>query len=104
MASVGRRQEGEAAYRAGLAIHGISDASRHLPLFELALQHAARGDLTRALALAREASALVPEHHRPWQFVAELHRRAGSPNEAADAERSVEALCSTETRRLVAGR
>ncbi|MGH7275138.1 MAG: tetratricopeptide repeat protein, partial [Nitrospiria bacterium] len=74
LSTVGRVSEGEEQIKRGLAIPGISKGYQHLFLFELALHSRTRGNTDEAIALAQKAIQLIPEHHRPWEFLADTYR------------------------------
>jgi len=106
LSSVGRGEEAESWFRQGFAIPGIDRYHQHLLLFELALQSAAKGSLKEAIAMAQKASALLPEHHRPWRFLAQLYRGSrgeGWEQKAAEAESKAQAICAdAEAQKTVA--
>lgn len=97
LSSVGRVVDAEEQFRKGLAIPGIRNGYKHLLLFELALHQRTRGNTEEAIATAQKVIELLPQHHRPWEFLAQVYRSSFLPGweqKAADAQRKAEALCS----------
>ncbi len=97
LSSVGRVAEGETLLMRALALPRLGPTYQHLLLFELALHRNIQGRRDEAVALAERAIALLPEHHRPWRFLAQIYRSdavAPQENKAAEAERKAEALCA----------
>jgi tetratricopeptide (TPR) repeat protein len=95
LASVGRLAEAEQQFHDGLAVRGIGIGYQHLFLFELAQIYRTQGKTEIAIATAEKAAALLPEHHRPWELLAELYGTiTGRQQKADDARRKAEAACS----------
>ena len=97
LSCVGRMVEAEKQFKRGLAIPGIAKGYQHLLLFELALQYRTRGNTEEAIAAAQKATELLPEHHRPWEFLAQIYRSSfleDRKQKAANADRKAQALCS----------
>lgn len=101
LSCVGRMVEAEEHFKRGLAVPGIAKGYQHLLLFELALQYRTRGGTEEAIAAAQKATELVPEHHRPWEFLAQTYRSSAASDvrgsKAANAERKALATCSDRT-------
>ena len=66
-------------FRQGLALPGLDAGYRHLFLVELALLSAVGGDHPQAISMLEQALDLVPDHHRPWEGLAQLYRGHGRP-------------------------
>jgi len=101
LSSVGRVVEAEERFRKGLGIAGIGKGFQHLFLFELALHYRARGNTEEAIAAAQRATELLPEHHRPWQFLAQIYRSSfieGWQQKADEADGKAKALCTDAAR------
>lgn len=99
LASVGRADEAEEEFRRGLATPGISRGYRHLFLLELAQLYRARGNTQDAITAAEQAAALVPEHHRPWELLAQTYRSAhaeGWEQKAEAAQKKADAVCGDQ--------
>ncbi len=97
LSSVGRAVEAEEEIRKGLAIPDIGKGYQHLLLFELARIYHSKGNTEEAIAMALKAIPLIPEHHRPYQFLAELYRGSAMEErkrKADDADKKAKALCS----------
>jgi hypothetical protein len=95
LSAVGRAREAEIELVKGLRVPGISRGIQHLLLFEIALHQGARGRIREATQTVQEAIALLPEHHRPWEFLAIIQK--GDPStalEVAEAERKAKAACA----------
>ncbi len=63
LSSIGRNEEAETQLRQGLGIKGIEEGYRFLLLLDLSVVHAKNEDFEEAIALAKEASRLLPQHH-----------------------------------------
>ena len=97
LSSVGRVPEGEIQLKKGLAIRGVGNAYQHLLRLELALHAGTRGNMEDSTAMLRRAIDLLPQHHRPWQFIAQNARNGFVPDaerKAAEADQKAAALCS----------
>ena len=97
LGSVGQEADAEEHLQAGLAIPGIGKGYQHLLLLELAVHERARGRTEDAIATAQKAVELVPEHFRPWQFLAQAYRdssAADSAQKASAAADKARTLCS----------
>ena len=94
LSSVGRVVEAEEQIRKGLAIRGIGKGYQHLLLLELALHYGTRGNIEESNRTLQKAIELLPEHDRPWQFLAQNYRHEGWEQKAADAEGKAEVLCA----------
>ncbi|MDA2929702.1 ankyrin repeat domain-containing protein, partial [Acidobacteria bacterium AH-259-O06] len=107
LSCVGRMVEAQERLKNGLAIPGIAKGYQHLLLFELALQYGTLGNTEEAIAAAQKATELLPEHHRPWGFLAEVYRSSfieGWQQKAAAAERRASDLCSDPAARKIVAR
>jgi tetratricopeptide (TPR) repeat protein len=99
LSSVGRVKEAAERFNDGLTIPGIGKGYQHLLLFELAINSYNRGNTEEALSMAQRAIDLLPEHHRPYLFIAEIYRRSmigDWQKKASDAEQKAQALCSDD--------
>ena len=74
LSSIGRNEEAETQLRRGLEITDPGEGCRFLILCELSVVRFKRGDQAEAIALAKEASRLLPEHHASWYLLANLYR------------------------------
>lgn len=93
--------------QAGLAIEGIGPGMMHLLLLESAVGHNFRRDTKKAMALALEASEFVPEHFRPWDFLAWLYGQQSGKDwkeKAAEAQAKAKSLCEGDVYQKKAGR
>jgi Ankyrin repeats (many copies) len=91
--SIGQLDEGEMHLKQGLAIPNIGKGYQHLLTFELALHSLHKGNVKEAITLAQNAIAILPEHHRPWQFLAQIYKKLGWEEKAAESEKQAQALC-----------
>jgi tetratricopeptide (TPR) repeat protein len=97
LSSIGRATEAEAEIKRGLAVAGVTKGYEHLLMFELAQLLLARGNTDEAIAAGRRATELIPEHHRPWKWLAQAYRGTlmeGREQKATDAESKARSLCS----------
>ena len=60
--------------RQGLGIEGIEEGYRFLLLLELGVVRANSEDFEEAIALAKEASKILPQHHASWAFLSNLYK------------------------------
>lgn len=74
LSSIGRNEEAEVQLRQGLEIEGIEEGYRFLLLLELGVVRAKGGDFEEAIALAKEASRLLPQHHASWFLLSNLYK------------------------------
>lgn len=97
LGSVWREADALEQLREGLAIPGIGKGYQHLLLFELAVHEWIEGHTEDAITTALKAAELVPEHFRPWQFLAKAYRdssAADSAQKASAAADKARTLCS----------
>ncbi len=74
LSSIGRNEEAEAQLRQGLEIEGIEEGYRFLLLLELSVVRAKSEDFEEAIALAKEASRILPQHHASWFLLSNLYK------------------------------
>lgn len=94
LAASGRGAEAQERLNQALGRGGFGPGYEHLLRLELATQLAARGRAGPAITEAERATLLVPEHYRPWALLADLHRRQGDAERAAEAEGKARALAA----------
>jgi hypothetical protein len=74
LSSIGRNEEAEVQLRQGLEIEGVEEGYRFLLLLELGVVRAKGGDFEEAIALAKKASKLLPQHHASWFLLSNLYK------------------------------
>ena len=74
LSSIGHNEEAEAQLRQGLEIEGIEEGYRFLLLLELSVVRAKSRDFEEAVALAKEASRIFPQHHASWFLLSNLYK------------------------------
>jgi len=74
LSSIGCNEEAESQLRKGLNINDIEEGYRYLLNLELGMVRYKRDDLEEAMAFAKEASRILPEHHASWFLQANLYR------------------------------
>ncbi|HSG06537.1 MAG TPA: hypothetical protein VLB09_09075, partial [Nitrospiria bacterium] len=96
---MGRLDEGKEHFEKGLSIPGISKGYQFLLLFELALNLGEQKDIPGAIEAAEKATALLPEHPFPWDFLSQLYTISpdkGSQKKAKEAGKKAKTLGADE--------
>lgn len=74
LSSIGCNDEAESQLRKGLEIDDIDDGYHYLLNLELGMVRYKKDDLEEAMAFAKKASMILPEHHASWFLQANLYR------------------------------
>jgi tetratricopeptide (TPR) repeat protein len=73
-------------FKKGLKVPDIGPGYEHMLWFELARVYGWDGKINQARSAANKAIEMLPEHFRPWRYLAALYNYEGRKAKAAEAE------------------